>query len=135
MTSSIRFILTFFLFTLGSNSSFAHFSMLLPDRSSIKGGEPVSLTYQWGHPFEHEMFDAQAPAQATILLPDGKLTPLTAEETTVSEGDKKHRAYRFQFQAGQRGDYVFFVKSQPIWMEEEQEFLVDYAKVVVHVQA
>src|SRR5262249_16731889 len=34
----------------------------------------------------------------------------------------------------QRGDYVFVLHSAPIWMKEEQEFLQDTVKVVLHVQ-
>jgi uncharacterized GH25 family protein len=114
---------------------FAHFTILIPSSTSAKKSETVSVIFQWGHPFEHQIFDAQPPAETLLLSPDGKLARLQSEETALPDGDKKHRAYRFQFAAAERGDYLLFTKSQPTWMEEEQEFLVDYAKVVVHVQA
>ena len=36
----------------------AHYNMLLPSSSWAKKGEVVTFTYQWGHPFEHQLFDA-----------------------------------------------------------------------------
>ncbi len=39
----------------------AHYNMLLPEKWAAKKDEPVPFTYQWGHPFEHQLFDAPAP--------------------------------------------------------------------------
>jgi cobalt/nickel transport protein len=115
----------------------AHFNMLLPQAVSAKKGEPVTFTYQWGHPFEHQLFDAPAPQSAFVLAPDGKKTDLTKtlEKVALPSGDKKVTAYRFRFTPEQRGDYVFVLNAPPIWMEEDQEFLQDMVKVVLHVQA
>jgi cobalt/nickel transport protein len=116
----------------------AHYNMLLPDKHSVKKDEAVTLTYQWGHPFEHQLFDAPAPEKLTVLAPDGKATDLTKSlgKTTVPavEG-KKVTAYQLKFTPDQRGDYVFVLETPPIWMEEEEEFFQDTVKVVLHVQA
>jgi cobalt/nickel transport protein len=116
----------------------AHYNMLLPDKHSVKKGEEVTLTYQWGHPFEHQLFDAPAPEKLTVLAPDGKATDLTKslEKTAVPAAEgKKVTAYRLKFTPEQRGDYVFVLQTPPIWMEEEEEFFQDTVKVVLHVQA
>jgi cobalt/nickel transport protein len=120
-----------------SGSADAHFNMLLPSTASAKKGEPVAFTYQFGHPFEHQLFDAPAPQSLVVIAPDGKQTDLakSLEKITVPAGDKKVTAYRFTFTPEQRGDYVFVLTTPPIWMEEEQEFLQDTVKVVLHVQA
>jgi cobalt/nickel transport protein len=123
---------------LSFSSAWAHYNMLLPDKHSIKKGEEVTFTYQWGHPFEHQLFDAPKPAGVYVLSPDGKKTDLTKklEEAKVPAGDKKDvTVYRFRFTPGERGDYVFALQTPPIWMEEEQEFLQDSVRVVLHVQA
>ncbi len=115
----------------------AHYSMLLPAAASGKKGEAITLVYQWGHPFEHQLFDAPSPLSLTVRAPDGKQTDLTAalEKTTVGEGDKKAAAYRLRFTPEERGDYVFLLRTPPIWMEDEKEFWQDTVKVVLHVQA
>jgi uncharacterized GH25 family protein len=115
----------------------AHYSMLLPAAASGKKGEAITLTYQWGHPFEHQLFDAPSPLSLTVRAPDGKQTDLTAalEKTTVGESDKKATAYRLRFTPAERGDYVFLLQTPPIWMEDEKEFWQDTVKVVLHVQA
>jgi len=116
----------------------AHYNMLLPDIPSAKKDQPVLFTYQWGHPFEHELFDAPPPEAVTVLSPDGKTADLTKtlERTTVPAGEGKTvTAYRFTFTPDQRGDYVFLLRTPPIWMEEDGEFLQDDVKVVLHVQA
>jgi cobalt/nickel transport protein len=112
--------------------------MLLPDKPSVKKGETVTFTYQWGHPFEHELFDAPTPERLVGLAPDGKKNDLTKslEKIAISAGaDKKVTAYRFKFTPEQRGDYVFLLQTPLIWMEEEGKYLEDTVKVVLHVQA
>src|ERR1700682_4195295 len=120
------------------SSAWAHYNMLLPDKHSVKKGEEVTFTYQWGHPYEHQLFDAPKPESVFVLSPDGKKTDLTKnlEEVKLPADDKKEvTVYRFRFTPGDRGDYVFALQTPPIWMEEEQEFLRDSVKVVLHVQA
>jgi cobalt/nickel transport protein len=121
-----------------AGSAAAHFNMLLPNRASArKGGEEVLFTYEWGHPFEHELFDAPAPEAVTALGPDGKTVDLTKslEKTTAPAGDRKVTTYLFRFTPEQRGDYVFLLRTPPIWMDDEQEYWQDDVKVVLHVEA
>jgi cobalt/nickel transport protein len=116
----------------------AHFNMLLPQTPSAKKGEVVTLLYQWGHPFEHQLFDAPRPESLVVTGPDGRHTDLlsTLEKTTARAGEGKNVvAYRVRFTPDARGDYVFVLKTPPIWMEEEGEFFQDNVKVVLHVQA
>ena len=126
-------------FALSLSSAQAHYNMLLPERHSVRRGEPVTLLYQWGHPFEHQLFDAPAPQMLYVLSPDGKRTDLTNKlETALAfapEGKQTYRLYRLRFTPEQRGDYVLILQSAPIWMEEEQVFFHDSVKVVLHVQA
>jgi cobalt/nickel transport protein len=116
----------------------AHFNMLLPDKASAKKDEAVTLTYQWGHPFEHQLFNAPAPDRLSVLAPDGKTADLTKslEKTAVPAAeDKKVTAYQLKFTPDQRGDYVFVLQTPPIWMESEEEFFEDTVSVVLHVEA
>jgi len=110
----------------------AHFSMLLPDAASSKRGQEITFLYQWGHPFEHQLFSAAPPQKVSVVYPDGKKEDLGAVLEKTSEPAV---AYRFRFKPGERGDYLFLLEGPPIWMEEEQEFLQDNVKVVLHVQA
>src|SRR5438046_70985 len=106
----------------------AHYNMLLPQSAAAKRGEPVTITYQWGHPFEHQLFDAPAPASLAVFAPDGKKSDLkmAMEGMTVPGTDgKKVSTFQFRFTPEERGDYLFLLKAAPIWMEEDQEFLED----------
>jgi len=121
-----------------ASSAAAHFNMLLPAKASAKREEGVTFVYQWGHPFEHQLFDAPAPAGLIALSPGGKQTDLskTLEEFKQKAADRKEvTAYRFRFRPRERGDFVFVLNTPPIWMEEDGEFLQDTVKVVLHVQA
>jgi cobalt/nickel transport protein len=116
----------------------AHYNMLLPSTASAKKGEAVTLTYQFGHPFEHQLFDAPRPESLIVLSPSGKRTDLAGrlEKTTTPAGEGKQVvAYTIRFTPEERGDYVFLLQAPPIWMEEDGEFLEDTVKVVLHVQA
>jgi len=116
----------------------AHYNMLLPETASAKRGDTVAFLYQWGHPFEHQLFDAPAPRSLWVLSPDGKKSDLisTLEKAAVPGAEGKTvTAWRFRFKPEQRGDYVILLAAEPIWMEEEHEFWQDSVKVVLHVQA
>jgi uncharacterized GH25 family protein len=116
----------------------AHFNMLLPQAASAKKGEAITFTYQWGHPYEHQLFDAPEPMGVTVLTPRGQKISLTKELEKVSlaagEG-KSVGTFRFRFTPTERGDHVFVLQTPRIWMEEDREFLQDRVKVVLHVQA
>lgn len=129
-----------FLFLCGSWAPFAlaHYNMLFPEIASVKRGDAVTFVYRWGHPFEHQMFNAPAPESVFVLSPDGKKTDLTKTlEKVAEEGtDKKPvTAFRFRLTPEERGDFIFVLNTPPIWMEEEQELWQDTVKVVLHVQA
>jgi cobalt/nickel transport protein len=131
-------VLVLALFGLPVPDAGAHYHMLFPTSASARKGEAVAFLYQWGHPFEHQLFEALAPQSLMVLAPDGKATDLgkTLEKVTLAATDgKKVAGYRFQFTPEQRGDYVFVLTTPPIWMAEEEVFFQDTVKVVLHVQA
>jgi cobalt/nickel transport protein len=123
---------------LAAAAAHAHYNMLLPNVASAKKGDEVVFTYQWGHPFEHELFDAPAPESMAVRGPDGKSTDLSKalEKVALPAGDqKKLVAWQFRFTPADRGDYAFLLKTQPIWMDEDGGYyLQDEVKVVLHVQ-
>jgi cobalt/nickel transport protein len=126
------------VFLAAPSPAVAHYNMLLPSAASGKKGEAVTFTYQWGHPFEHQLFDAPKPEKIDVRAPDGKIQDLTSslEKVALPVGEGKSvTGYRFPFTPEQRGDYVFLLKLPPIFMEEDGEFIHDIVKVVYHVQA
>jgi cobalt/nickel transport protein len=140
--SAMRYVtyraLAFVAWSLIVSTAQAHYNMLLPQAASVKKGEPVTLIYQWGHPFEHQLFDAPAPASLVVRDPGGKMSDLTKAlekvKAVATEG-KAVIAYRLRFVPEQRGDYAFFLVTPPIWMEEDKEFFQDTVQVILHVQA
>ncbi len=130
--------LAFFFLGLVTGANQAHFTMLIPDSPTGKKGEPLTLVYQWGHPFENQLFDAPPPASLVVLTPDGKMMSLgkTLERIKRKSAEPKEAvAFRGKFTLEQRGDYTFVLQTPPMWLEESKEFFQDTAKVVVHVQA
>ena len=116
----------------------AHYHILMPAKHSIKAGEKVAVVYQFGHPFEHQIFDAEPPTRAVVISPTGKAKDVLAELEKIEvpgDGGKKVRAFRFTFQPVERGDYTILFQAPPIWMEDEKHFLKDTAQVVIHVEA
>ncbi len=115
----------------------AHYNMLLPQTPSAKLGKPVVIDYQWGHPFEHQLFNAPAPQSITVVGPDGKKTDLAKARETIhvfGTDGKKVTAYRWRFTPRRRGDCVLLLESPPIFMKEEKIFFQDTVKVVLHVE-
>src|SRR5579859_3494630 len=96
----------------------AHYNMLIPTSASVERGKEVTLTYQWGHPFEHELFDAPKPESLVVIGPDKKKTNLLEKLKKVSAkaGKKDVTAYEVAFTPEEVGDYVFVLHTPPIWM-------------------
>jgi uncharacterized GH25 family protein len=124
-------------FALMAPAAHAHYHILLPDKPAAKTGEPVTLTYQFGHPFEHELFDTQKPETLFVLAPDGASTDLTGKlEKFAADGadGKKVTAFRTTFTPEKRGDHVVVAVSPRVSVEGEKLPLQDTVKVTVHVQ-
>ena len=128
-------VLGFFLLP---DSILAHYSMVLPQEFTNRLGQPVTIIYQWGHPFEHQLSDAASPESVTILAPSGGKVDVTQKlepiELPAADG-KKVRAFRFQLTPEERGDFIVVLRTPPIWMESESAFVQDNVQVVLHVQA
>jgi cobalt/nickel transport protein len=132
-----RFPLSVAATVLAVTAAEGHFTMFLPQSPTAKKGEPLTIVYQWGHPFEHQLFDAPRPDRLQAIDPDGKSRLLTKslEKVAVKAEGKDVAAYRLNFTPQKRGDYTFILSTPPIWMAEDREFLQDTIKLVVHVQA
>src|SRR5262249_5555150 len=123
------------LLLVAADVSRGHFSILLPSVAVVKRGENFTLEYQWGHPFEHELFDAPRPDAVMVNapLPAPRFLTSNLREGSVNIGTKKARVYRLDCTAERRQDYVFVAQSPPIWTEADQLFYQDTVKVIVHV--
>jgi cobalt/nickel transport protein len=118
--------------------SFAHYNILLPDKPWTQKGEKVTFTYQYGHPFEHEMFDAPKPAGLVVLLPGGKQETLDIDKTLTKievpgADGKKVTAWQFHYTPAERGGHIFALKTPRI-KHQEGAVIEDLVKVVLHVQ-
>ena len=114
-----------------------HYHILLPDRHSVKVGDAVTLTYVFGHPFEHDLFDTEKLSKATVFDADGKATDVLARvervETLGHEG-RRITAYQYVFKPAARGDHTVLFESPPVWMPDEKQFVRDTARVTIHVE-
>jgi cobalt/nickel transport protein len=119
------------------DSALAHYSMVFPLANSSRQGQTVTIIYQWGHPFEHQLSNAAPPEALTILTPSGNKIDGTKEMEPIelpAQDSKKVRAFRLPFTPQERGDYVFLFRTPPIWMPEDAAFVQDNIQVVLHVQ-
>jgi uncharacterized GH25 family protein len=115
----------------------AHYHILLPEPHATKTGEVVTLTYQFGHPFEHQLFDTQPPQQLFVIAPDGTKIDLMGklEKITVDGIDgKKVAAFQAKYTPVKRGDHIVVAVATPVKVEGESLPLHDFVKVIVHVQ-
>ena len=118
----------------------AHFNVLLPARYEqwrASRGQEVPLRLLWGHGYEHAWLDARRPAELVAISPTGKVTNLidAIKPATVRSADGKERsAFGFTYRPAERGDHILAMRAALLWDEEEEVFLQDYAKSVLHVQ-
>lgn len=114
-----------------------HYHILLPDRHSVKVGDELTLTYVFGHPFEHDLFDTEKPAKATVFAPDGKATDVLGKlEKVETDGHEGRRiaAYQYVFKPAARGDFTILFEAPPVWMADEKHFVRDTTRVTIHAE-
>lgn len=111
----------------------AHYHILLPQSPACKRGEAVPIAYLWGHPFEHQLFNAFLPERFYAIAPSGARIDLLRILTI--DDQRKTQAYHGPFTPNERGDYVFCAESRRMLLEEDRELIQDFVKVVLHVQA
>jgi len=98
----------------------------------------VTFIYSWGHPFEHELFDAPQPESVIVRSPDGKTEDVTkkARKDRGAGQGQEGVGWRLTYTPTQRGDYVVVLKTKPILLEERRRVRAGHTvKVVYHVQA
>src|SRR5476651_2380482 len=96
-----------------ATTSVAHYNMLIPDKAWANKGDKVTFTYQFGHPFEHELFAAPDPIAAVVILPDGKtqkIDKLTKIALKGADG-KKATGYNFVYVPEMRGDHTVILQA------------------------
>jgi len=118
----------------------AHFNVILPQdyaEWSVAKGDTVTYRFLWGHGYEHIWFDAAKPVSLFALTPTGvkvELLDKLDRASVIGEDKSQHKAYSFKLDVEERGDYIVAMKAALIWDEDEEVFLQDYAKSVLHVQ-
>ena len=132
-----RIGIAFVVLLSAANASFAHYNMLLPDKPWANKDEKVTFTYQFGHPFEHELFDAPKPVALVVITPKGKKETLDIDKTLTpikkdGADGRKVIAWQFTYAPAERGDYTFVLKTARIKLEDGG--IEDIVKVVLHVQ-
>jgi cobalt/nickel transport protein len=111
--------------------------MLFPDgKMPVGSAKKVVLTYRWGHPFEHDLFDAEKPIELVVVDPTGEKKTIDNLKEYKTEGKT---GYRFAFERPSDpeaiGDYVFAATTPEVFMPEEAVIRKDTVKVVVHMEA
>jgi cobalt/nickel transport protein len=137
MQPFIKLQLTLLAGMVAVSIAHAHFLIQLPEAESGQREQPVAVICQWGHPFEHQLFDTPKPESAVAFDPEGKrfeLTKSLEKIEVLGDGGKYVTAWKFSYRPERRGDHTLVVTAPPLWMGEEQFFFQDSAKVVFHVE-
>lgn len=113
-----------------------HFGILVPEKPAVRRGEPVTLRYFQGHPFECQIVDTEAPEKAEVLLPDGKTrVNLKVEPRRVAGGENGQVTIQtLTFTPSERGDHWVVVRTPLRFDEHAGGFVQDELKVLVRVQ-
>lgn len=132
----MRHLFSFFVTLFFATCTFAHFHILIPEKSSHQKGDVVVLNFKFGHPFESELQDALKPEKIILINPKGVSTEISNQFKPIKEkiAGKEIVSFKGEFNADNRGDYIIIAKSQPVWMDSDQVYIQDTIKVIVHVQ-
>jgi cobalt/nickel transport protein len=132
----IRYVVALVTVGLSASAAAAHYHLLLPDSPVTE--KSVSLRLLFGHPYEHQLFDAVAPEKIGVIASDGSYRDLTSDLKKTShktpEGTEV-TAFTLSCDLDKRGDAVFAAVSPAIWMKAEGRYYQDTVRVVVHHQS
>ncbi|MBI5450199.1 MAG: DUF4198 domain-containing protein [Gammaproteobacteria bacterium] len=122
--------------TLGPQTSWAHFQMIVPSNDMVRQDQPreLQLDAMFTHPFEGHGMDMGMPTQFGVMH-DGTKESLAKDLKPLKFNDgqgKPHNGYRMNYKVSRPGDYVFFIEPAPYWEAAEDKFIVHYTKVVVN---
>jgi len=119
----------------------SHYHVLTPSdyhKWQARKTEKVGLQLLWGHGFEHIWFDINHPRSLFALGPDGKKTDLLGnleKDSIKAVSGEKRLAYNLSYTPQRRGDHILAMTAGLQWDDESSEWLQDYVKTVLHVQA
>jgi len=115
----------------------AHYHLLLLAKAATKEGQPIAVTWAFGHPFEQEFADVERPVKLQAFAPDGTVSDLlgelrpTAMPATGAQ-QKGPAAFTLTFTPPRRGDYVLWAEAAPHFAPVERTVYQDSVKVVLH---
>ncbi len=129
MKKCIMFAAVFCFFMLGNSIAYAHFGMLIPDKSVLEPADKnLELTLSFSHPFEGHGMDLVKPKQFSVFF-DGKSEDLlsTLQETKVMD----HQAWKTTYKVKRPGVYQFAMEPVPYWEPAEDVSIIHYTKTIV----
>jgi len=110
--------------------SFAHFGMIMPDKSMVMQGDKpeVEVTLAFCHPFEQNGMDWARPKKFGVRVgkTDVDLTN-TLQEIKVLDA----LAWKGVYAIKKPGVYTFYVDPQPYWEEKENQYIIHQTKTYV----
>jgi cobalt/nickel transport protein len=116
------------LFVCGlANVSFAHFGLILPDRSMVMPGDnpDLELTLAFCHPFEQKGMPLAKPKRFGVQAGKEKTDLLnTLQETKVLD----NQAWKTRYTLKKPGVYAFYFDPQPYWEPAENKYIVHQTK-------
>lgn len=122
-------LLTAVLVVSFCGTAFAHFGMLIPEKSIISPSKKsAELQLSFSHPFEMVGMDLVTPKKFSVYF-DGKETSLlkSLKETQIMD----HKAFKAEYKFKRPGMYTFFMEPTPYPEPAEDNYIIHYTKTVV----
>lgn len=117
------------LFVLAASSAFAHFGMIIPDKSIVpQKDKTVHVTASFSHPFEGIGMDMVKPKVFNVYFA-GKAEDLLGQlkETTVMD----HKAWSVDYKAKRPGMYIFAFEPVAYPEPAEDNYIIHYTKTMI----
>lgn len=121
--------LCFCLCLVYAQAAFAHFGMIIPDKSIVpKGEKEVELTLSFAHPFEGHGMNLVKPKKFEVFY-DGKAQDILS--TLKEEKVMDHQAWEADYKVKRPGMYIFVMEPQPYPEPAEDNYIIHYTKTYV----
>jgi cobalt/nickel transport protein len=118
------------LILLGTNTTSAHFGMIIPSDSMVMQRESrtVNIKLSFSHPFEGQGMELFKPKVFSVSVNGKKNNLLESLKKTKVMG---HTSWETNYQVKRPGVYMFYMEPKPYWEPAEDCFIIHYTKTVV----
>ena len=114
----------------------AQFQMLIPSDNMVSSPAErhLRLDIKFWHPFDGQGMSMDMPTRFGVYYgrKNIDLRNKLQVHSFVDRGDKERQGFVAEYDITKPGDYIFYIEPKPYWEPSDNDYIIDYTKVIVN---